>query len=141
VLLPTSLTQHSHSYLRHGFLNSRTTLSLTQHICIGTNSETITSGEMLDTPTQCHTFVIYDDAGQKTRLNSINSTLFEKNKHHYRKLKKKLIGSCTDLNIDSGSNLKYWLRFLLQRTPVGVHSVIPAPWSSLLCQPSNRIAQ
>jgi len=32
-------------------------------------SETINSGEMLGTPTQCHTFVTYDDAVQKTRLN------------------------------------------------------------------------
>jgi len=37
--------------------------------CIGRNIETIISGEMLGTPTQCHTFVIYDDTGQKTRLN------------------------------------------------------------------------
>jgi len=29
----------------------------------------IISGEMLGTPTQCQTFVIYDDIGQKTRLN------------------------------------------------------------------------
>jgi len=40
-------------------------------ICIGHNFETIISGEMLGTPTQCHTFVIYDDTGQKTRLNLI----------------------------------------------------------------------
>jgi len=26
------------------------------------------SGELLGTPTQCHTFVLYDDIGQKTRL-------------------------------------------------------------------------
>jgi len=32
-------------------------------------SETIISREMLGTPTQCHTFVLYDDAGQKTSLN------------------------------------------------------------------------
>jgi len=32
-------------------------------------SETIISGEMLGTHTLCHTTVIYDDAGQKTRLN------------------------------------------------------------------------
>jgi len=37
--------------------------------CIGHNFETIISGEMLGAPTQCHTFVIYDDAGEKTRLN------------------------------------------------------------------------
>jgi len=29
----------------------------------------IIGGEMLGTPTQCQTFVIYDDTGQKTRLN------------------------------------------------------------------------
>jgi len=39
--------------------------------CIGHNFETIISGEMLGTPTQCHTFVIYDDAGQKTHLKLI----------------------------------------------------------------------
>jgi len=32
-------------------------------------SKTFNSGEILGTPTQCHTFVIYYDAGQKTRLN------------------------------------------------------------------------
>jgi len=37
--------------------------------CIGPNFETIISGEILGTPTQCLTFVIYDDPGQKTRLN------------------------------------------------------------------------
>ena len=49
---------------------------------------------------------------------------------------KYLIGSCTDLNVDSGSNLTYWLRHLLRlrpkiQTPAGVHSGTPAPWSSL----------
>jgi len=29
----------------------------------------IIGGEMLDIPTQCHTFVIYVDASKKTRLN------------------------------------------------------------------------
>jgi len=33
------------------------------------NFETVISGEMLGTPTQCHTFVINDGTGQKTRLN------------------------------------------------------------------------
>jgi len=37
--------------------------------CKSHNFETIISGEMLGTPTQCQTFVIYDDTGQKTRLN------------------------------------------------------------------------
>jgi len=32
-------------------------------------SETIIGREMLGTPTQCHTFVSYDDAGLKTSLN------------------------------------------------------------------------
>jgi len=50
--------------------------------CTGHNFETIISGEMLGTPTQCHTFVMYNDTGQKTRL-KINSILFD-NKHHYR---------------------------------------------------------
>jgi len=36
--------------------------------CIGHNFEIIIRGEMLGTPTQCHTFVIYDDTGQKTHL-------------------------------------------------------------------------
>ena len=59
-----------------------------------------------------------------------------------------LIGSCTDLHVDSGSvscsvscsgsNLKYWLRLLLlfqpkMQTPAGVHYGTPAPWSSLVC--------
>jgi len=33
------------------------------------NFETIISGEMIGTSTQLYTFVIYDDTGQKTRLN------------------------------------------------------------------------
>ena len=37
--------------------------------CIGNNFETTISGEMLSIPTQCHTLMIYDDIGQKTRLN------------------------------------------------------------------------
>jgi len=32
--------------------------------CIGHNFETIISGEMLHTPTQCHIFMIYDDTGR-----------------------------------------------------------------------------
>ena len=39
--------------------------------CIGHNFETIISGEMLSTPTQYHNFVMYDDTGQKTRLELI----------------------------------------------------------------------
>jgi len=34
--------------------------------CIG--HEAIISGEMLGTPIQCYTFVIYDDTGQKARV-------------------------------------------------------------------------
>jgi len=45
---------------------------------------------MLGTPTQCHTFVIDDDAGQKTRLNPINYILFEDNKHHYTNINRSL---------------------------------------------------
>ena len=40
---------------------------------MGHKFETIISGEMLGTSTQCHTFVIYDDSGQKTRLNYFQS--------------------------------------------------------------------
>jgi len=36
---------------------------------MGHNFETIISGGMLSTLTQCHAFVLYDDTGQKTRLN------------------------------------------------------------------------
>jgi len=36
---------------------------------MGHNFETIISSGMLGTPTQCHTFVLYDDTGQKTCLN------------------------------------------------------------------------
>jgi len=39
------------------------------HIVTLRHNKTIISGEMLGTPTQCHTVVIYDDTGQKTRLN------------------------------------------------------------------------
>jgi len=47
---------------------------------------------------------------------------------------KNVIGTCTDLNVDSGScsgsNQKYWLRLLLQPK-----IQTPAPWSSLLHRP------
>jgi len=65
VLLPTSLAQHSRSYGMDSEIPS-----LHCHLfCMGRNFETIISGEMLGTPTHCHAFVIYDDTGQKTRLN------------------------------------------------------------------------
>jgi len=41
----------------------------------GHNFETIISGETLGTPTQCHTFVIYHDTGQETRLKLISFCL------------------------------------------------------------------
>jgi len=69
-------------------------------------SETILCGEMLGTPTHCHAFVIYDDTGQKTCL---NSSLFDKNEHYYRNFNRSvgqlqiLFGSCTDFNVYSGS--------------------------------------
>jgi len=77
VLLSTSVTalaQQSHSY---GMDSEIPELHCHLHtaglFCIGHNFETIISRdcEMLGTPTQCHTLVIYDDTGQKTRLNSI----------------------------------------------------------------------
>jgi len=70
VLLPTSLAPHSHSY---GMDSENPELHRNLHIvfCIvGHNFETIISGEMPGTPTtQCYTFVIYDDTGQKTLHN------------------------------------------------------------------------
>jgi len=53
VLLPTSLAQHSHSY---GMDSEIPELHCHLHtvFCIGHNFETIISGEMLGTPTQCH---------------------------------------------------------------------------------------
>jgi len=44
---------------------------------------------------------------------------------------KNLVGSCTDFNIDSGLNLKYWLR-LQPKMQTTAESTL-APWSSLLC--------
>ena len=104
VLLPTSLAQHSYSY---GMDSEIPDLHLHLHtvFCIGHNLQTIISGEMFGNPTQCHTSVIYDDTGhsvcQQVSLQKISPLKF-------------LIGSCTDLNVDSGSNLKYWLRPRLQ---------------------------
>ena len=70
MLLPTSFAQHSHSY---GMDSEISELHCHLHtvglFCIGCNFEIIISGKMLGTPTQCHTLVIYDDSGQKTRLN------------------------------------------------------------------------
>jgi len=67
VLLPTSLAQHSHSY---GMDSEIPELHCHLHtvFCIGHHFETIISGEMLGTSIQCHTFVIYDNTGHKTRL-------------------------------------------------------------------------
>jgi len=69
-LLPTSLAKHSHSY---GMDSEIPELHYQIHtlgiFSIGHNFETIISGEMLGNPTQCHTLGIYDDSGQKTRLN------------------------------------------------------------------------
>jgi len=106
--------------------------------CIGHNFEITISGEMLGTPTQCHTFVIYDDTGQKTRLNSFHSVWQQQASLQKLGPLKILIGSCTDLNVDSGScfgsNLKYRLRLLLppkMQTPAGVHSgsvIISGPY-------------
>ena len=64
VLLPTSLTQHSHIY---GMDSEIPELQCHLHavFCIGHNFGTIISGKMLGTPTHCHTFVINDDTGQK----------------------------------------------------------------------------
>jgi len=95
--------------------------------CIGHNFESIISGEMIGTPTQCHTFVIYNDTGQKTRLKLIHFVWQQQASLQKLGPLKISIGSCTDLSVDSGSgsNLKYWLRLLLQpkmQTPAGVHS-------------------
>jgi len=66
----------------------------------------ISGGEKRGTDTHCHTIVIYDvdDAGQKTRLNSFH--LVWQQQASLQKLGpiKFLIGSCTDLNVDSGSD-------------------------------------
>ena len=112
---------------------------------------------MLGTPTQCHTFGKYVDSSLKTRL--IKSILFDNSKHHFNNFNsflknfdwllhtpsKILIGSCTHLNVDSGScscwNLNYWLRLLPRpkiQTPAGVHSGTPAAWSSLMCVPRGH---
>jgi len=70
VLLPTSLANILIVKLRHGFQIPELHCHLLHTVfCIGHNFKTITNGEILGTPTQCHTFVLYDDIGQKTRLN------------------------------------------------------------------------
>ena len=99
--------------------------------------QTIISGEMLRTSTQCHTFAMYDNTGQKTRLYKFHYVWKQSSLQKLGPLKI-LTGSCTDLNADSGScsgsNLKYWLRLLLQpktQTPAAVHTGTTAPWSSL----------
>ena len=80
--MPTSLAQRSHSYgMDSEIFELHCHLHTVGLFCISHNFETIISGEMFGTPTQCHTLVINDDAGQKTRLNSI---LFDTNKHNYR---------------------------------------------------------
>jgi len=49
---------------------------------MGHNFETIIGGEMLGTPTQCHTLCYMTTLVRKQV--SINSILFDNNKHHYR---------------------------------------------------------
>ena len=57
VLLPTSLAQHSHSYgLDSEIPEPHCHLHTVGLFSIGTNFETIVSGEMLDTLTQCPHF-------------------------------------------------------------------------------------
>jgi len=70
VLLPTSLAKHSRSY---GMDFEIPELHCHSHtaFCLGHNFETIINSEMLGTLTQYHTFVIYDDTGQKTRVKVI----------------------------------------------------------------------
>jgi len=70
---------------------------------MGYNFEAIISGEMLGTPTQCYTFVLYDDTGQKTRLNSFHSVWQQQESFQKLDPSKILIDSWTDLNVDSGS--------------------------------------
>jgi len=67
VLLPISLIQHSHIY---GMDSEILQLHCHLHnlLCTGHTFETIISGEMLRTSTQCHTFAMYDNTGQKIRL-------------------------------------------------------------------------
>jgi len=64
VLLHTSLAQHSNSYGMDSEIPELHCLLLPTVFCTGQNFETIICGEMLGTPTQCHTFVKYDDTGQ-----------------------------------------------------------------------------
>jgi len=81
---------------------------------------------MLGTPTLCHTSVIYDDIGQKTRHNWFHSVCQQQPSLQKLGPLKILIGSCADLSVDSGSNLKYWLRLQPKmQTPAGVHSGTP----------------
>ena len=150
VLLPTSLAQHCHGSCMAWLPkspNCNVNVTLAHYctlFCIGNNwrhyfySKTIINGEMLGTPTQCHTvLVICDDVGQNSRKHvSINSFLFDTTKHHYRNLRVSLIASCTDLNFDSGSNLKYWLRLPLlpkMQTPQG-HGVVRANRETAECR-------
>jgi len=84
-------------------------------------SEIINSGEMLGTPIECHTFVIFDDAGQKRKQVSINSIQFENNKHHYRNFNKSL--EMLDWLLHRP---EFWLRFLL-RLELKILTPAPAP--------------
>ena len=62
MLFPTSLDQRSHSY---GMDSEIPELHCPLHtvglFCMGCNFETIIGGEMLGAPTQCLTFVLYDN--------------------------------------------------------------------------------
>jgi len=90
---------------------------------------------MPGTPTQCHTFVIWQRWSENTSLLIpfcyITASIFTEILIGPLTI---LIGSCTDLDVDFGScsNLKYWLWLLLQPKMQTREESTPAPWSSLL---------
>jgi len=63
--------------------------------CIGNNFETTISGEMLGTPSQCHTLVIYDDTGKNIRLNLIPFCFTPTNTIAEIRSHQNLFSSCT----------------------------------------------
>ena len=136
------------SRLLHGFLDSRTGLSLIH--CILYRHWVLKPSLVVTCSVLPPSITPYSDMWRRWSDNTSESVPFcltnDNNKHHYKNLNrglfKILIGSCTDLNVDScsGSNLKYWLRRLLQpkmQTPARVHSGTPGPWLSLkdTCKP------
>jgi len=93
------------SWLQHGIINSQTALSLTH--CILHRHQLLKPSLVVKCSVLPPSVILLCYMTTLVRKQvSINSILFDTNKHPYRNINrslKPLIGSCADLNVDSGS--------------------------------------